>query len=128
MLKKSKKYTLSFLVVLLASLLFITSASAADSSTVTISPGEYVKTTRAINVSQGGTVSVEVVGEVSGATIRYYVRHKISGAVITSGSVVGATRKAHPVTLTKYDDYGDYVLCLETDIGKSKGYGTLKTN
>lgn len=43
MLKNSKKHTLSFLLVLLTSLLFITSASAADSSTVNINPGESEK-------------------------------------------------------------------------------------
>jgi len=130
MYKKTKRVTVSFILVLLSTLLFANSSLAADSSTVQIYPGEYIKTTRPIYVGPGGTMHIEVVGETPGATINFKVRRyggSSSEASITSGTVVGVDRKAYPVTLHPEDGYGEFILILETSIGKSRGYGKLST-
>ncbi|MEK3953215.1 hypothetical protein [Psychrobacillus sp. FSL K6-1464] len=130
MLKVTKRTGVSFLLMLLVSLLFMGSASAADSSTVNIGVGEYIKTTRPIVVGAGGTIHLEVVNTTS-ATLKYSVKRKGASEAeqsLTSGSVVGNNRAAYSRTLNSWDPAGEYYLVIESAIGKASGFGRLSVN
>lgn len=120
-----KKILKSSTMILLASILIVATAFA-DSSSVTIQYGEYLKSTRAIETSVGQTIHIAVQGQTYSQNLYYYVKGP-SGAIITQGTVTGNELKAYGVSIGATEGAGGYRLYLDCNLGfgNCKATGTI---